>query len=175
MRLIKCATTSAVHLKHVLFDRLICRKPVALNYFQVNPNVALSMMRSYSQLGLMSLTARSDSVLSGTSNGWSGPPAGERFGDGPTRRLLDESAGSPKRFIEMPFRARADRVRQATMGPARERGPLVLTECDYSAPPDESLSATVMTAHLWVRGSAIASPDASWLNSLLCQGNSLRH
>ena len=156
MRLIKCATTPEGYLKHVLFRVSICHESDIQNNFQVKTGIRSDSLRSYSQLGLMSLTARSDAVRSSASNGWNTPPAGQWIPDGFARRLLDESAGSPRGFSETPM------------------GPLVLKGCDYSAPPDESLPATVMTDHLSMRGSVIASLDASWLNSQLDQGDSFR-
>jgi hypothetical protein len=156
MRLIKSATTPRVHLKHVLFRVSICHKSEIQNNVQVKTGIRSNPLRSYSQLGLMSLTARSDAVLSSASNGWNTPPAGQWILDGFARRLLDESAGSPRGFSETPM------------------GPLILNGCDYSAPPDEPLPPTVMTDHLSMCGSVIASPDASWLNSQLDQGDSFR-
>src|SRR5882757_2808230 len=122
----------------------------------------------------MSLTAASVTVLSATSNGWSGPSAGGWIPDVFARRLLAESAGSPSGFSGMPVLRVGGPCLAHDSGPRSRAGSLVLTGCDYSAPPDESLPATVMRNHLSMRGSVIASPDASWLNLPVDQGDSFR-
>src|SRR5882757_5163204 len=65
----------------------------------------------------MSLTAASVTVLSATSNGWSGPSAGGWIPDVFARRLLAESAGSPSGFSGMPV------LRVGGPGLAHDSGP----------------------------------------------------